>query len=86
MPTLTIRDWARVIAVLKTNRSQKLFVGFFMYPSSVVGSDVLSSRSLNSLPALTNDTINFEDTMTFDLTLHVVCGQSSHRLESGVSP
>ena len=61
-----------------------------MYPSSVVGSDVLSSRSLNSLPALTNeqltDTINFEDTMTFDLTLHVVCGQSSHRLESGVSP
>ena len=39
-----------MMAVLKTNRSQKLFVGFLMYPSSVVGSDVLNSRNLNSLP------------------------------------
>ena len=50
MPTLTINDWARVMAVLKTNGSHRLFVGFLVYPSLVVGSDVLKSINLNSSP------------------------------------
>ena len=48
---LTTRDWALVIAVLNTYGLQRLLVGFAEAPLSVIGSDVLSSKTLYSLPA-----------------------------------